>query len=186
MLSEDCRFKSHLVGCIVLSKHQQSSAPLRAPTASQGLGLIFCMNTAHYSPFFYVFLLHTFTTGKVKFCSRKKKITSMVKSGLQERFLCLVGEAVLNHLPNLSWKKTYSTSRGSGLCIASSQSLRTTGCIQGSRENKHCGMSFLHTWCFSQPQIPKFVRCKTDSLQTNLNFYLIRVYCIRAYVSVCT
>lgn len=73
LLSEDCRFKSHLVGCIVLSKHQQSSAPLRAPTASQGWGLIFCMNTAHYSPFFYLFLLHTFTTGKVKFCSRKKK-----------------------------------------------------------------------------------------------------------------
>lgn len=41
---------------------------------------------------------------------------------------------------------------------ASSQSVRTTGCIRGSRENKHWRMSFLNTWCFSQPQIPKFAR----------------------------
>lgn len=66
-------------------------------------------------------------------------------------------QALLNHLPKLRWKKIYKHEVWL-LRNASSQSVRTTGCIQGRRENKHWRMSFLHTWCFSQPQIPKFAR----------------------------
>lgn len=63
--------------------------------------------------------------------------------------------ALLNHLPKLRWKKTYMSTE-SGFYVM--PAARTTGCIRGSRENKHWRMSFLNTWCFSQPQIPKFAR----------------------------
>lgn len=66
--------------------------------------------------------------------------------------------ALLNHLPKLRWKKNLYEQRVWLLRNASSQSVRTTGCKWGSRENKHWKMSFLNTWCFSQPQIPKFAR----------------------------
>lgn len=65
---------------------------------------------------------------------------------------------------------------------ASSQSVRTTGCIRGSRENKHWRMSFLHTWCLSQPQIPKFARdaAKPIHSRPTCDFYLIRVWILWA------
>lgn len=56
---------------------------------------------------------------------------------------------------NWGGKKTYMSTE-SGFYVM--PAARTTGCIRGSRENKHWRMSFLNTWCFSQPQIPKFAR----------------------------
>lgn len=98
------------------------------------------------------------------------------------------GQALLNHLPKLRWKKRKRKKKNTLkhkvwlLRNASSQSVRTTGCIRGSRENKHWRMSFLHTWCLSQPQIPKFAQdaAKPIHSRPTCDFYLIRVWILWA------
>lgn len=118
---------------------------------------------------------HTYKpqTWSVQDVKREKKRKSLWKHPF--------GQALLNHLPKLRWKKKKKNTLKHKVWLlrnASSESVRTTGCIRGSRENKHWRMSFLRTWCFSQPQIPKFARdaAKPIRSRATCDFYLIRVW----------
>ena len=98
---------------------------------------------------------------KKKKKKKKKHIMFIHITSLWKHPFCLT---LLNHLPKVMWKKNIYKHGVWLLRNASSQSVRTTGCIQGSRENKHRRMSFLHTWCFSQPQIPKLARDAAEEI----------------------
>lgn len=109
---------------------------------------------------------------KEKKKKKKESLNTSIWSGSAESFTKTEVEKKKKEKKNTLKHKVWL------LRNASSQSVRTTGCIQGSRENKHWRKSFLHTWCLSQPQIPKFARDAAKPIHSRLtcDFYLIRVW----------